>query len=85
MSNGNNALLKEVLVSEFQLYCRGFPTLASINTNLLSKLGIKIAIDSRDPTTCPDTVTILKLVLTRNAGHGSGGQLTHNKAYQGRG
>ncbi len=27
MANGNNSLLKEALVSEFQLYCRGFPSL----------------------------------------------------------
>ena len=48
MTNGNNSLLKEALVSEFQLYCRGFPSLASIHTNLFSKLGINIAIDTLD-------------------------------------
>ncbi len=46
MANGNNSLLKEALVSEFQLYCRGFPSLASIHTNLFFKLGIDISIDS---------------------------------------
>ena len=46
MANGNNSLLKEALVSEFQLYCRCFPHLASIQTNLFSKLGVNITIDA---------------------------------------
>ncbi len=85
MTNGNNALLKEALVSEIQLYCRGFPNLTSIHTNLFSKLGFNIASILLSLTTSPDILTILKLVLSRNTRHGSGGQLTLSKVHQGRG
>ena len=85
MANGNSSLLKEAVVNEFQLYCRGFTSLASIHTHLFSKLGNNIAIDSLESYNFSGYINSLELVLKRNTRHGSGVQLALSKVHQGRG
>ena len=63
MANRNNSLLKEALVSEFLLYCRGFPSLASIHTSLFSKLGINTAIDSLESYNFSEYINSLEISL----------------------
>ncbi len=84
MAIGKNSLLKEArtawsVSSSCQLYCRGFPSLASIHTNLFSKLGINIAIGSLEYYNFSGYINNLEISLKRKIRHGSGGQLVFSR------
>ena len=85
MANGNNSLLKEALVSEFQIYCRGFPSLASIHANLFSKRGINIAVDPLDSYNFSGYINSLEISLKEEYQAWFWSKLKLSKLHQGKG